>query len=296
MTEIKTLKLNELSADPDQPRQEFDPNEMKMLERSIEKQGILVPIAVEKKNGTYLIVDGERRFRASQKLKLKELPVVVHKNMSEVERMVFRFNVQEQHNNWSAFDKAVAITGLVKSLELSHTEVADLLGLSVSSVTDYMALLSLSTRTRSIAVSKRIPFVHLRRIATLTKRLESVTDRKALESSLIDKVESGVILRAVEYSDMAYAIKKDPKIVRKLIDDPNYGGKQALHDVGGEAEIILRNVVTQSAWLEGSLNKAIKEGSAKLLDTQGHAGLDRIYKKLGKFLEDSGHLENVENV
>lgn len=71
---MNTLKLTLIKPDPMQPRQEFDPYDLNLLKKSIASQGILQPLVVEKikGNGHYILVDGERRYRAAtQKVKTR---------------------------------------------------------------------------------------------------------------------------------------------------------------------------------------------------------------------------------
>src|SRR3990167_2828370 len=95
--------------DPKQPRQEFDPEDLRILQKSIASHGILQPLVVEKNGKGYLIVDGERRYRAAKLNALKTLPVEIVPQMSVLTRFIKRFHLQEQHKNWSWFDKARAI-------------------------------------------------------------------------------------------------------------------------------------------------------------------------------------------
>src|SRR3990167_864609 len=99
-TKKMELLVSQLIPDTKQPRQDFEPRTLALLRDSIEKRGVLVPLAVEKHNGKYLIIDGERRYRCAVALKIRKLPVTVYEPMDDLDRMLLRFNIQEQTVGW----------------------------------------------------------------------------------------------------------------------------------------------------------------------------------------------------
>src|SRR3990167_11029019 len=76
---ILSIPISSIVPEANQPRQYFDPAKLEELKNSIAKHSVLVPIAVmAQDNGKYLLIDGERRYRASLALKLKDIPAIVH--------------------------------------------------------------------------------------------------------------------------------------------------------------------------------------------------------------------------
>lgn len=189
---MQKLLLSKIKPDPAQPRQEFAPNHMMTLKASIKQQGILIPLLVEKitDSDSYLLVDGERRYTIAKELKMKELPVNIVPPMSSTERMIKRFHLQEQHQNWTPFDKARAIYFFMEGAELSAAQVAEMLGLHTATVYNWVGILKLSTRSRKKALSHRLPFSYLNRIVRMTNAYSTITDMPSaeIETKLIDKI------------------------------------------------------------------------------------------------------------
>lgn len=286
------IEIDKLLPDPEQPRQEFEPLAMARLEESIRKQGVLVPLAVEKQNGQYLIIDGERRYRAAKKLGLKTLPIVVHQKTDNFGRMVARFHLQEQHTNWSAFDKARAINSIKTSTDLTEGDIANLLGLAQKTVSGYIALLSLSARTMELSVDKRIPFTHLRCIAHSVKTIDAPKLKQELEQALINKVSSGVIETAGDITKYGKAVRTEmQKVVTKMISDPEYTVKQALVDAGIFGDMQMRNLVNQASWLSGAMKKGIELGFNQHMNGEQQKRFEGLVDTINKFIEGAGYVE-----
>ncbi|KKM67187.1 hypothetical protein LCGC14_1473740 [marine sediment metagenome] len=287
------IEISKLVADPEQPRQEFEPMAMKRLEESVKKQGILVPLTVEKqKDGTFLIIDGERRFRTAKKLGLKVVPIIVHEAMDNFERMVTRFHLQEQHTNWSSFDKARAINSIKSLTDMTVTDISNTLGLAKNTVTGYLNLLTLSKRTIELSVEKRIPFTHLNLIAIAVKSAPSPKIRRDLEQALVNKVADGVIQKASDIAKYGRVIREEnQKVIAKIISNPDYTAKEALVDAGIYGDIQVRTIVNHASWLSGFMAKAIELGFNKNLEGAGQKSLEDLEAKIHKFIDTAGYVE-----
>jgi len=193
--EIVKMKLDMLSPDKLNPRQEYVMEDMVRLEESIGKRGILNPILVEETDvdGKYLIVDGERRFRVARRLGFVEVPVrIAREKLTDQERLLVRFNLQEVHSPWTAWDKSVAIAELQAMTDWNNSEMSRQLGVSLSSINTLLALQKLSKRTISIAQKAKLPTESVSRIGACVKNMEP-EKAKAVESAYISGVEDGKI-------------------------------------------------------------------------------------------------------
>jgi len=193
---MNKVKITQLVADPLQPRQEFDREKLTLLEHSIQEKGILNPLIVEEyKDGKYLIIDGERRYRAAKNVNLKEIPVETVKPMTVSERMMMRFHLQEQHENWSIFDRARAMATFQKAENIDNRKVAELLGMSVSSVSMWTGILKLSKRSQSFVNERRIPYSYTHLINRLANIYEKLTDmpRAEVEMKLLQKYDNRIL-------------------------------------------------------------------------------------------------------
>lgn len=287
---MKTLLVKDLVADPNQPRQEFDPKELKKLENSIKAKGILVPIAVEKlPNGKYLVLDGERRMRTALSLKLEQVPVIIYDEMSEIERIGIRFHLQEQHANWTAFDKARAISIMKSATGMSCSEIAELLGVPTKTVSDYMAILSLSKRTANFVNDKKLTFKIVIKLAYLKKIVGK--KKNEIEEAVVKKIESGVIDSSEDIQKYINSIKflddetQQDKIISKIIEDPDFNAKDAVKQSGiGD----LRNqqkIKNYCSILRSWIKQELKLNKKIYIRDKDKVSLENTVKLLSEYLE-----------
>lgn len=292
---LTMLSIKELVADPEQPRQEFDQNEMIRLEKSIKRQGVLVPLAVEKRGGKYVIVDGERRFRASTKVGLKELPVIIYAEMDDKTRLVTRFHLQEQHSSWPPVDKARVLSQLVKDTGMTQSEVADLIGMSQGTVNGYLALLELNQKTVDIANKEKISQTYLRNIVGITRRIEKPSERHALNEALVNKVVSRVILRTSDVTKYGIALSKNQQLIYKaIIGDAELSPNGALELADARADMSLKTITSNAGWLKSALKKGMEAGAPKLMTEREQAVLFSLIETATKFVDSAGFILPVK--
>ena len=143
-----TSNLNEIpikliEPNPNQPRREFDESAMKELAASIREIGLITPITVRQtEEGTYQIIAGERRWRASQMAGLESLPAYIKTAADDdVMEMALVENIQREDLN--AIEIALAYQHLSDTLGLTQERISERVGKSRTSVTNYMRLLKL---------------------------------------------------------------------------------------------------------------------------------------------------------
>ena len=142
---VKTLKTDQLQANPYNPRMLFDKVPMKTLEESIARVGILVPLTVYQRisDGHFIILDGQRRWMCAQKLELAAVPVNQVAEPSLVQNIVTMFQIHKLREDWELMPTALKLELLMRELkEKSDRKLADLTGLDVAVVTRCKKLLS----------------------------------------------------------------------------------------------------------------------------------------------------------
>jgi ParB family transcriptional regulator, chromosome partitioning protein len=107
------LELSMIDVDPDQPRTDFDAEEMAELKASISRHGVLQPILVEALGKRFGLIAGERRLRASRELGLSTIPAVVRSGLSEVDRLDIQLVENLSRDNLNAFDRIEGIIRLI---------------------------------------------------------------------------------------------------------------------------------------------------------------------------------------
>ena len=159
-TRIETLPLREIEPDPGQPRKIFDDETLAELSASIAEHGLLQPIAVRPKpSGGYLIVAGERRWRASRMAGLTEVPVIV-KDVTDEQAMELALVENLQREDLDPVEEAAGIRELMTRCDLTQEQAARKLGKSRSALANSLRLLSLPETVLELLKSGFITIGH----------------------------------------------------------------------------------------------------------------------------------------
>ena len=159
-TRIETLPLREIEPDPGQPRKTFDDETLSELSASIAEHGLLQPIAVRPKpSGGYLIVAGERRWRASRMAGLTEVPVIV-KDVTDEQAMELALVENLQREDLDPVEEAAGIRELMTRCDLTQEQAARKLGKSRSALANSLRLLSLPETVLELLKSGFITIGH----------------------------------------------------------------------------------------------------------------------------------------
>lgn len=142
VSEQKSLPLNKLHANPDQPRRHFDTAALEELAASIKEHGVIQPIIVTPQGEGYEIVAGERRFRASKLAGLSEIPVVI-RSMSGQKQLEVSLIENIQRRDLNTIETATAYAKLRDQFNLSAEKISERVHKSPSAVINTMRLLKL---------------------------------------------------------------------------------------------------------------------------------------------------------
>ena len=166
-TRIETLPLREIEPDPGQPRKTFDDETLAELPACIAEHGLLQPIAVRPKpSGGYLIVAGERRWRASRMAGLTEVPVIV-KDVTDEQAMELALVENLQREDLDPVEEAAGIRELMTRCDLTQEQAARKLGKSRSALANSLRLLSLPETVLELLKSGFITIGHAKVILGL---------------------------------------------------------------------------------------------------------------------------------
>ena len=149
---IREIDINEVMPNPDQPRKNFDPEAIKELSKTVKKYGLIQPIVATLDRDKYIIVAGERRFRAAQMAGLKTVPVIVKTlTRKQIDEIALIENIQRQ--NLNPIEEANAYKKFVDDYKLTQQELATNIGKSREYVTNTMRLLGLPDEVKKISFS-----------------------------------------------------------------------------------------------------------------------------------------------
>ena len=165
---IRYVSITLINPNPDQPREHFSEESLKELAESIKQQGIIQPILAESRvDGSYLIIAGERRWRAAKLAGLEELPVIV-RDFSPEQKLEIALVENVQREDLTAMEEARAYRHLMDELNLTQQEVADKVGKQRSTVANSLRLLKLPENMRTAVEEGKLSAGHARALLAVT--------------------------------------------------------------------------------------------------------------------------------
>lgn len=171
--EVLEIALKDIRANPFQPRKTFNDESLQELAESILKDGLLQPIVVSEDIDGYILIAGERRFRASKLAKLKEIrAIVLHSDEEKMRQFALIENIQREDLN--AIELAQAYGELLKIHEFTHEELAGMIHKSRTHITNTLRLLQLSAKTQKALLDKKITAGHAKILVGLDEKEQSL--------------------------------------------------------------------------------------------------------------------------
>ena len=191
------VPIEQVVANPDQPRRRFDPELLDDLAASIKEKGIIQPLIVRRKDGGFEIVAGERRWRAAQKAGLHEIPVIIRDfDDTEVLEIAIIENIQRADLN--PVEEAAGYIQLMNKFGHTQEKLAEALGKSRSHIANTMRLMQLPEAVRQFVTEGKLSAGHARTLITAKDPL-----------ALARKVMSGDL-----------SVRETEKLVRKTSEEP----------------------------------------------------------------------------
>ncbi len=188
---IKIIKIRDIEPNKNQPRKKFDKEKLEVLSNSIQQHGLVQPILVKPNiNGTYTIVAGERRWRASKLAKLKEVPCIV-RELSEIEVMEIALIENLQREDLNPIEEAEGYKRLIDNCDMTQDDVAKRIGKSRSAVANSLRLNNLCDGVKQLVIEGKLSQGHARTLLGIQD--EAVQIEKA---NVI--IEKGLNVRQVE--------------------------------------------------------------------------------------------------
>ena len=160
------LKINQIEPNKKQPRKYFKEEALMELSESIRQHGIVQPLVVAKKKDYYVIIAGERRWRAAKLAGLKEIPVVI-KDYSPQEIMEVALIENIQREDLNPVEEAKAYQNLIKEYNLKQEELAERVSKSRSAITNSLRLLKLCDEVLDLLMGEAITSGHARALLSL---------------------------------------------------------------------------------------------------------------------------------
>ncbi len=164
--DVLNVDINKVEPNPDQPRQVFDEDKLLELSDSIKKNGIIDPLIVVQKDKYYMIVAGERRWRASKLAGLKKVPVIVREfTEQQIAEIALIENLQRE--NLNPIEEAEAYQKLINMNKWKQDELAEKVSKSRTAITNSLRLLKLDQRVRQMIVDELLTAGHARALLSI---------------------------------------------------------------------------------------------------------------------------------
>ncbi len=161
------VDINKVEPNREQPRKTFDEDTLIELSESIKKHGILNPLLVVRQDDYYMIVGGERRWRAARMAGLKEVPVIV-RNLTKQEIDVISLLDNLQREDLNKIDEALGFKRLTDEYGMKQDEIAEYVSKSRPYIANALRLLRLDERVQKMVVEGMIQEGHARQILSIT--------------------------------------------------------------------------------------------------------------------------------
>lgn len=206
---VDEIQLDDIYANPNQPRKNFDEASLEELSVSIKEHGVIMPIVVNKeKDGKYMIIAGERRFRAAKMAGLESIPAVV-KDYSEreVEEISLIENLQREDLN--PIEAATAMKRLMDDYKLTQEDLAERIGKSRPAIANTLRLLTLSKEVIEMVSTGKLSSGHARALVPVPKEAQIAIANEA--------VKNGYSVRDIERAVKAYL--NPPEVLKKKKDE-----------------------------------------------------------------------------
>ena len=205
---IEKIKIIDIEPNKDQPRRNFDMEAIEELAESIKIYGVIQPIIVNKKEGYYEIVAGERRWRASKKAGLTEIPCIIRNDDERKSKEIALIeNIQREDLN--PIEKAKGFKQLIDEYGLKQQELADIMGMNRSTVTNCLRILNLDSRVIDLALEGKLTEGHCR-------SLLGYEDPEIQYKMALKIIETGQTVRDIERNlKNNKNVKKNSKEERK---------------------------------------------------------------------------------
>ena len=202
MSQMAEIDITQIIPNPAQPRTQFDEEALDELADSIRQLGVIQPITVKKAGeGKYIIISGERRWRASRMAGLTEVPVVI-KELSDDEAMALALIENLQREDLNAIEEAQGIKALMDTLSLTQDEAAERVGKSRPAVANALRLLKLPDSVIALVSDGKLSPGHARALLGFKDEQDIIETADLI-------IEKGLTVRDVE--KLVKKRNKEPK-------------------------------------------------------------------------------------
>ncbi len=188
---MRTIPVSAITPNPHQPRQDFTEEELQELAESFKHNGIIQPLVVKKTDAGYIIIAGERRFRAAQRAGLTEVPAVVMDDIDDVRMLELALVENIQRQNLNPIELADALQRLMDQCGLTQQQLSERIGKGRVAIANTLRLRTLPTSIQNFVRAGRLTEGHARALLALPDEtaMRVTSERIMNESWSVRQVE-----------------------------------------------------------------------------------------------------------
>jgi ParB family chromosome partitioning protein len=218
MNHMAEIAISEIIPNPTQPRTQFDDEALEELASSIRQLGVIQPITVKRDGSRYIIISGERRWRASQIVGLETLPAYIREADDEnLHAMALVENIQRQDLN--AIEIALGMQRLIEECGLTQEAMAEKVGKKRSTVSNYMRLLNLPNEVQLALKEGLITMGHAKAIAGIEADKQVWALKRCIKKALSVRQAEELARKLAEQPQGAESIEEEyPESYSRLVE------------------------------------------------------------------------------
>ncbi len=220
---VTQLDISSIFANPNQPRKVFDETALRELSESIKKHGVIMPIIVNKSGDRYMIIAGERRFRASKLAGLDKVPVIV-KNYDEKQIKEISLIENLQREDLNPIEAATAMRSLMNDYGMTQDELADRIGKSRPAIANTLRLLDLSQEVIKMVANGDLSAGHARALVSVFSEADQIRMAQVA-------VKDGLSVRDIEKLVREYKEPPEEKAKKKVKQELSLELKELIGDM-----------------------------------------------------------------
>ena len=264
---VYTIDINKITPNKEQPRRTFDEESLEELAQSIKQKGIIQPITAKSSGDYYIIIAGERRWRAARKAGLTEIPVILKNDLSDLDILEIALIENIQREDLNPLEEAMTYKKFSEEFKLNQEAIAAKVGKSRAAVANSMRLLNLDKRVQTFLTENRLSSGHCRALLGISDNdIQFETAEHIIEEGLSVR-ETEELVKAIN-ENAASAEEKKPASIKDPVKSRIY------HDLEKDLKSILGTKVNI---------KNLKNNTGKILiEFYSDEELDRIIGMMKK--------------
>lgn len=230
------IAIDQILPNPHQPRKKFNNSSLEELANSIREYGVLQPVIVNRMaHGSYLLIAGERRYRAAQLAGKTKIPAII-KNVNDKDTAIIALTENLQRENLNYFEEALAYSTLMREHQITQVELSRLIGKQQSTISNKVRLLSLDKVSRDLLLEHDLTERHARAllsienedirhdiIDTIIKQELSINQTEKLISSLKEaKIKNSSRSKYIDYKIYLNTLKQAFHSIKQVSPEAKY--------------------------------------------------------------------------